>query len=360
MKKFFSLLNVLVFLLVNTSPGLTVTHDDEAPSSGNASEFDPNHLPHLTAKVKGKPDRVFFEYSLSDQGFSSAFCIFDLERNDAIRLLRENLSDRTIKKFVSNSIRHESFERFQEIFSCYKDTSRIGGFSHDQENQIIYLNYFEKDTSQVKVETNHDQEGAPLRGKTTAYGLLDALAHIQKKSFYIYRPVNETNCLRCHGFYPKVRKEHIDAICRGGQFNLLASIDDEEAQKKALKLTVLYSALKEIKREEAEDTGHEMTDSPPVPEEPNREEPSVQGSEATHALERPPLSSREEKILEEVRSVIPDRTFPYRVKKSDETFYEYYTSGDRNSCGFRIFDLERKEAIVLLQDHIMDEVVQKI
>ena len=352
MKKLFSLLNVFVFFIVSTSPGFTFPLNRK----DNPSEITDGSSP-LTAKALGKLDKTFYEDALSDEGLSSAFRVFGLERKKGIELLVNNLpKHKTLQQFVSNSMHNEPMSRFRDIFRQVDKTrfKSTEDFYSDIETQMTYLNFFKNDNHHLEVEENCDQEGAPINNQRRVYGLMDALARIQNKSLYIYTSTDKTNCIRLgHAFYLEGSQERIDAICRGQRFNLLVLGNDEEAQKRALKQEIPEITVGK---------GVEQTPTPkiikqePLDDEEGSEEPE---EEQLMVMEEDTSSRREDWISGILRDATPDRSSPLPVKKRPETFYKYFTSGDDNSCGFRIFGLERSAGIELIKYHMFKDVVHK-
>ena len=362
MKKFVSLLTLLTFFIESISPGLARPLNRQDPS---AEIVIPNRSSILTAKGKGRVDKQFSESPLSDEGLSSAFRIFGLERIRGIELLKKNLKTTNVQRFIANSIRNEPAKRFRDIFKFAKATSMksFDSFCSRETTQNTYLDYFKTNNRQVYVEENCTQEGEPLENQATAYGLMDALARIQQKSLYIYTPTPEEDRLRLgHSFYLEGSRERINAICRGEHFNLLTLRDDERDQKLVLvKQEVGASSLEEEQEEEAEEeeTDPRRPDTSLTPQ-VKVEEPSHSRQESEPERIQRPISLRyQRQISDAVNLAIPDRSSPLLVKGSQDTFNTYYTSGKENSCGFRIFGLERAEALELLANHINDPVVHK-
>src|SRR5438105_649230 len=52
------------------------------------------------------------------------------------------------------------------------------------------------------------------------------------------------------------------------------------------------------------------------------------------------------------RALRPNRDLAWQVNHRPELLYEYYISGYQNGCSFRLFDLERAEAVDLILEHL--------
>ncbi len=192
--------------------------------------------------VVNRPQEHFHEYYLSGAGLSCGFRIFGLERKEGISLIRQNLTSATIQKFVSNSIFQEEANKFKEIYHQEKEDIDLEGFSADDKNRHTYLDFYAEENRALPLEVNRFENGAPVPNYEKTFGLLDALALLQKKNLYVYvrREGDPSSLLLVHTCFIHVDSPYLRSLYHSDHFNFLVDRTDKKACDEAECQETLY------------------------------------------------------------------------------------------------------------------------